>query len=76
MNQLLIVQEEEEARRRKISKKRLGGQLRYILFRLLYLSHLHVLVLISNLYRDRDSESIEKVLRHRQFFSQHLLTVR
>lgn len=74
MNQLLIVQEEEEARRRKISKKRLGGQLRYILFRLLYLSHLHVLVLISNLYRD--SESLEKVLRHHQFFSQHLLTVR
>lgn len=74
MNQLLIVQEEEEARRRKISKKRLGGQLRYILFRLLYLSHLHVLVLISNLYRV--SESLEKVLRHRQFFSQHLLTVR
>ena len=76
MNQLLIVQEEEEeeARRRKNSKKRLGGQLRYILFRLLYLSHLHVLVLISNLYRV--SESLEKVLRHRQFFSQHLLTVR
>ena len=75
MNQLLIVQEEEEeARRRKNSKKRLGGQLRYILFRLLYLSHLHVLVLIPNLYRV--SESLEKVLRHRQFFSQHLLTVR
>lgn len=43
MNQLLIVQEEEEeAIRRKNSKKRLGGLLRYILFRLLYLSYLSI----------------------------------
>lgn len=72
MNQLLIVQEEEEeARRRKNSKKRLGGQLRYILFRLLYLSYLSI-----DFKFIESHESLENVLRHRQFFSQNLLTVR